>query len=104
MAKKKDKKKKIKKIDYKKKFKKLKVKYKKLKAKLSAKPKKEKSKKKVKKVKNTSTDHSSNYNVKDAVKKIRSLKNADQVSEFIKGEKRVTVTRTIKGALNRLAK
>jgi hypothetical protein len=103
MAKKKDKKKKIKKTDYKAKYKKLKVKYKKLKAKLTAKPKKEKSKK-VKEAKNTLTDHSSNYNVKDAVKKIRSLKNANQVSEFIKSEKRVTVTRTIKGVLNRLAK
>jgi len=104
MAKKKDKKKKLKKPDYKKKFKKLKVKYKKLKAKLEKKPKKEKSKKKVKKAKNTFTDHSSNYNVDDAVKKLRSLKNNDQVSEFTKNEKRVTVTRAIKSVLNRLAK
>ena len=104
MAKKKDKKKKIKKTDYKKKFKKLKVKYKKLKAKVTTKPKKEKSKKKVKKVKNTFTDHSSNYNVDDAVKKLRSLKNIDQVNAFTKGEKRVTVKRAIKSAMNRLTK
>jgi len=103
MAKKKDKKKKIKKTDYKTKYKKLKVKYKILKTKLTAKPKK-KNKKKVKKVKNTFTDHSSNYNVEDAMKKMRSLKNPDQVNEFTKNEKRVTVTRAIKGILSRLEK
>lgn len=104
MAKKKDKKKKIKKIDYKKKFKALKVKYKKLKAKITEKPKKEKSKKKIKIAKKIFIDHSSNYNVDDAVKKLRSLKNAKQVSLFTKDEKRVTITRVIQGVINRLAK
>ena len=104
MAKKKDKKKKVKKTDYKAKYKKLKLKYKKLKSKMKAKPKKEKSKKKVKKVKNTFSDHSSNYNVDDAVNKLRTLKNSDQVTKFTKGEKRITVTRAIKGVLNQLGK
>ena len=104
MAKKKDKKKTSKKVDYKKKFKELQAKYKKLKAKVKAKTKKEKSKKKVKKVKETFTDHSSNYNVDNAVKKLRSLKDANQVDIFTKDEKRITITRAIQGVLNQLEK
>ena len=94
-------KKKNNKTDYKKKFKKLKVKYKKLREKLEAKPKKGKNKKKIKS-NNIFSDHSSPYNVDDAVKKLRSLINADQIEKFTKDEKRVTITRTVKGVLNRL--
>lgn len=47
-------------------------------------------------------DHSSNYNVSDAVKKLRSLKSKEELLSFTKGEKRLTVTRIIPAALNRL--
>ena len=101
MAKKKDKKKKT---DYKKKYKKLKVKYNKLKTNIEKKSKKVNVKKKVKEGKNTLVDHSLNYNVKDSVKRMRSLNNIEQVNTFIKGEKRLTVTRAAKGVLTRLSK
>ena len=106
MAKKKekDKKKIATKSDYKKKYKKLKEKYKKLKVKVKEKTKKIKSKNKVKGSTNVFTDRSANYNVDAAVKKLRSLKNIDQVNAFTKSEKRVTVNRVIQSVLNRLAK
>ncbi|MEN8229967.1 MAG: hypothetical protein ABFS38_17535 [Bacteroidota bacterium] len=47
-------------------------------------------------------DHSSNYNVTNAIKKLRSLKTREELLSFIKGEKRVTITRVIPAAMNRL--
>ena len=51
-----------------------------------------------------SGDHSSNYNVREAVKKLRSLKSKEEVQAFIKGEKRVSITRAIQPVLNRVEK
>jgi len=47
-------------------------------------------------------DHSSKYNVKDAIKKLRTLKSKDELLSFTKGEKRLTVTKVIPAAMNRL--
>lgn len=47
-------------------------------------------------------DHSSNYNVKEAIAKLRAIKDKDELMAFIKGEKRVTVTKVIPAAMNRL--
>ena len=47
-------------------------------------------------------DQSSNYNVQDAIAKLRALKTKEELLAFVKGEKRVTVTRVIPAALNRL--
>ena len=47
-------------------------------------------------------DHSSKYNVKDAIKKLRTLKSKDELLSFTKGEKRLTVTRIIPAAMSRL--
>ena len=47
-------------------------------------------------------DHSSNYNVKESVAKLRSFKTREEILAFTKGEKRITVTRVIPAALNRL--
>ena len=47
-------------------------------------------------------DHSSNYNVQDAVKKLRTIKTREKLLEFAKGETRVTVTKVIPARLNRL--
>ena len=47
-------------------------------------------------------DRSSNHNVRDAIKKLRALKSRNRVMEFVKGEKRATVTKAIPTALNRL--
>lgn len=49
-------------------------------------------------------DHSSNYNVSDAVKKLSSMKSLDELIAFTKGEKRLTITKVIPGAKNRLKK
>lgn len=49
----------------------------------------------------TTTDHSSNYNARDAVRKLRTLKSAEQVQEFTKGEQRLTVTQVIPGVMKR---
>ena len=49
-------------------------------------------------------DHSSNYNVTDAVKKLRSLKSPDELLAFTKGEKRLSIKRVIPAAINRLKK
>ena len=47
-------------------------------------------------------EYSSDYNVADAVKKLRTLKTKDELLQFIKGEKRITVTKVVPAALNRL--
>ena len=48
-----------------------------------------------------SEDHSSNYNVKEAVIKLRSLKSKEDLLSFTKGEKRLTVTKATPAAMNR---
>jgi|GEM_PF-6563917 len=97
MAKKKNKKKK----KYEKKYKKLKSKYKKLKLKL----KKKSSVKKTPKRKNKQLqDHSSNYNVNDAVAKLRKLKSVETINIFTKGDKRITVLKALKSRKNALSK
>jgi hypothetical protein len=53
-------------------------------------------------VKSEFSDHSSNYNVRDAVAKLRTLQDADHVKVFTKGEKRITVTKAIPPVLARL--
>ena len=47
-------------------------------------------------------DHSSNYKVFEAIAKIRAIKNRDELLAFIKGEKRLTITKVIPAALNKL--
>ena len=47
-------------------------------------------------------DHSSKFNVLDAIKKIRSLKSIDELQAFTKGEQRLTNTKVISVAKNRL--
>ncbi len=47
------------------------------------------------------TDHSSNYNVREAVKELRSLTSPEQVQIFTKGEERLTVTRSIPAVIKR---
>ena len=39
---------------------------------------------------------------KDAIKKLRTLKSKDELLSFTKGEKRLTVTKVIPAAMNRL--
>ncbi|MCK5135181.1 MAG: hypothetical protein KAR19_05280 [Bacteroidales bacterium] len=119
MAKKKANKKELKKKDAKKKAnkKELKKKYTKKKDAKKKKSKKKNSKKKLKKVQplsgatlqpkaqeNEFTDHSSNYKVLDAVKKLRSLKNPEELLAFTKGEKRLTIKKVIPAAMKRLKK
>lgn len=54
-------------------------------------------------VKNTqNADHSSNYNVTEAVKKIRLIKRKEELLSFTKGEKRVTITQIIPAIVTRL--
>ena len=53
---------------------------------------------------NKFTDHSSNYKVTDAIKKLRSLKNYEELLAFTKGEKRLTITRILPAALRRKKK
>ena len=48
------------------------------------------------------SDHSSNYNAKEAVEKLRSQKSKAGLLAFTKGETRVTVTKAIPAAMNRL--
>ena len=48
-------------------------------------------------------DQSSNYNVRDAVSKLKQLKGLEEVAAFTKGEKRVTVTRAIQAVKSRLS-
>ena len=47
-------------------------------------------------------DHSSNYNVRDAAIKLRSLQTTEDVQAFTKGEKRLSITRIIPAAIRRL--
>jgi hypothetical protein len=47
-------------------------------------------------------DHSSNYKVFEAIAKIRTIKDRDELMAFIKGEKRLTITKVIPAALNKL--
>jgi len=96
MAKKKDKKKKIKKTDYKKKYKKLKIKYKKLKAKIYKISKKKKTIGKPKLL----NDNSSNYNAKEAILKLRSITNMERLNKFTESEKRVTVLKALQSRKN----
>lgn len=49
-----------------------------------------------------STDHSANYNTKQALVVLRSLKNEADVKVFVRGEKRVTITRSINAILKKL--
>ncbi|MFC2111734.1 hypothetical protein ACFLTA_00550 [Bacteroidota bacterium] len=44
-------------------------------------------------------DHSSNYTVREANKILRSLKNAEEVQAFTKGETRLTVNRVVQAVL-----
>jgi len=46
-------------------------------------------------------EHSSDYSVTEAVKKLRTLKTKYELLQFIKGEKRITVTKVVPAALNR---
>ena len=48
------------------------------------------------------TDHSSNYNAPLAVKKLRTLKTKEELLQFTKGEKRLTITKVIPAAMKRL--
>ena len=50
------------------------------------------------------TDHSSNYNVRLALGKLRILKSKEELNMFIKGEERKTIIRAIPAAMNRLNK
>ena len=47
-------------------------------------------------------DHSTNYKIKEAIQRLRAIKNRDEFMVFVKGEKRITVTKVIPAALNRL--
>jgi hypothetical protein len=47
------------------------------------------------------SDHSSNYNVRNALAKLRSLRSPEEVNAFTKGEKRLSVTRAIPPMLRR---
>ncbi len=47
-------------------------------------------------------DHSSNYNVRDALKKLRSLERLEEVQAFTRGEERRTLTRAIPGVMRQL--
>ena len=49
-------------------------------------------------------DRSTNYKIKEAGIKLRAINNRDDLMAFVKGEKRVTVTKLIAAALNRLGK
>ena len=112
MAKKKSKKKDEKKKDSKKKILKLKLRKKKDAKKKDSKKKDTKKKNSQKKPKAKkllppvikNVDHSSNYNVKDAVKKVRSIKDTDELLAFTRGEKRLTITKVIPAAKKLLKK
>jgi hypothetical protein len=66
--------------------------------------KKKDSKKKGSKKKDSKkkADHSSNYNVRLALKKIRTLKTKEELLQFTEGEKRLTITKIIPVAIKRL--
>ena len=44
-------------------------------------------------------DHSSNYNVREAIKKLRTLKSPEEVNHFTKGETRISVNRVVPAVL-----
>ncbi len=48
------------------------------------------------------SDTSQDYNAQNALVKMRSLKTREEILAFTKGEKRVTVTRSIQAAMNRI--
>ena len=48
------------------------------------------------------SDHSSNYNVQNAISKGRALKSQAEVQVFTKGEERKTIMRVIPGVLRKL--
>lgn len=50
------------------------------------------------------SDHSVNYNVRDALSKLRALQNQDQVRVFTEGDKRLTITKAIPPIIARLNK
>jgi len=50
----------------------------------------------------TSADHSSNYNTKDALVVLRTLTSVEAIETFTAGEKRVTITRALPGMKRRL--
>ena len=66
------------------------------------KKKKEDKKKKSSAKKPTFQDHSSNYSVLQAVKKVRSLETLAHVEIFIKGENRKTILRVLPGVRRKL--
>ena len=49
-------------------------------------------------------DHSSNYNVMDAIKKLKSIKSTGELLAFTNREKRLTITKAIPAAKARLEK
>ncbi|TFH23416.1 MAG: hypothetical protein E4H10_12180 [Bacteroidia bacterium] len=49
-------------------------------------------------------DHSSNYNVLEANKKLKAIKSTEELLAFTNGEKRQTITKTIPAAKARLEK
>jgi len=49
-------------------------------------------------------DRSTNYKVQEAGMKLKAFNNRDELMSFVRGEKRVTVTKLIPAALNRLDK
>jgi len=105
MAKKKGKKKDLKKKTLKKKdIKKKKSKKKELKKKDLKKKnnKKKELKKKVIKTETSFKDHSSNYNVRNALQKLRTLKKLEDVETFTKGEKRLTINRAVPALKKRI--
>jgi hypothetical protein len=50
------------------------------------------------------SDHSSNYNVRNAISLLRSLSDPEDVKIFTNGETRVSITKAITPVLNRLEK
>ncbi len=51
---------------------------------------------------NNQVDHSSNYNVLEAVRKLKSIKKIEELLAFTHGEKRLTVTKAIPPARKKL--
>jgi len=49
-------------------------------------------------------DHSSNYNVTEAVKKLKSIKSTEELLAFTHGEKRLTISKAIPAAKARMEK
>ena len=49
-------------------------------------------------------DNSSNYNVQEAIKKLKAIKSTEELLAFTNGEKRLTITKAIPVAMGRLKK